>query len=59
MRYFCFPGASRLFTYAFALLTITLSSLSPARAQVLYGSIVGTVEDQTGAIIQNAAVTIH
>jgi hypothetical protein len=30
----------------------------PARAQVLYGSIVGTVQDQTGGVVPNATVTI-
>lgn len=59
MRYPCFPGANRLFTYGFALLTVTISSFLPVRAQVLYGSIIGAVEDQTGAVIQSATVTIH
>ena len=30
----------------------------PAQAQVLYGSIVGTVTDQTGAVVPNATVVI-
>jgi len=30
----------------------------PAAAQVLYGSIVGSVEDQTGALVPNARVTV-
>src|ERR1035437_8633428 len=30
----------------------------PARAQVLYGSIVGTVQDETGGVVPNATVTI-
>ena len=30
----------------------------PAGAQVLYGSIVGAVQDQTGAVVPNATVTI-
>ena len=30
----------------------------PAAAQVLYGTIVGTVEDATGAVVPNAKVTI-
>src|SRR5215471_19268035 len=44
----------RLFTVA---LLIGLSN-KPADAQVLYGSIVGAVEDATGASIPKAAVTI-
>jgi hypothetical protein len=32
--------------------------LSPARAQVLYGSIIGAVEDQSGAVVQGATVGI-
>ena len=30
----------------------------PARAQVLYGSIVGTVQDESGGVVPNATVTI-
>src|SRR6266545_3814202 len=30
----------------------------PVRAQVLYGSIVGTVQDRSGAVIQGAAVVL-
>ena len=30
----------------------------PAAAQVLYGTILGTVEDATGAVVPNAKVTI-
>src|SRR5712692_5083034 len=32
--------------------------VQPGSAQVLYGSVVGTVEDQSGAVVPNAAVTI-
>ena len=32
--------------------------VSPAAAQVLYGSAVGTLQDQTGAVIAGAAVTM-
>jgi len=31
---------------------------SPALAQVLYGSVVGTVEDQSGAVVSGAAITL-
>jgi hypothetical protein len=31
----------------------------PAAAQVLYGTIVGTVEDATGAVVPNAKVTVN
>ncbi|MBI3695470.1 MAG: TonB-dependent receptor [Acidobacteria bacterium] len=44
-------------TLPVALLLAGLVSI-PAEAQVLYGSIVGTVEDQTGAVVPNATVTI-
>ena len=30
----------------------------PAAAQVLYGSIVGTLTDETGAVVRNATVTV-
>src|SRR5215471_747666 len=32
--------------------------VQPASAQVLYGSVVGTIEDQSGAVVPNATVTI-
>ena len=35
-----------------------LVAAAPARAQVLYGSIVGTVEDQTGAVVPKATISI-
>ena len=35
-----------------------LCSVRPAEAQVLYGSIVGTVVDQSDAVVPNATVTI-
>ena len=47
-----------LLSTAIAVLTIAVSSTLPVRAQVLYGSIVGTVEDQTGAVIPGATVVI-
>ncbi|MBV8820731.1 MAG: TonB-dependent receptor, partial [Acidobacteriaceae bacterium] len=41
---------------ACALLIAT--SAAPAYAQLVYGSVVGTVEDQTGAVVPNAAVVL-
>src|SRR4051812_5366728 len=45
---------------AAAAIAIVLSALCPhgSEAQVLYGSIVGTLQDQTGAGVPNAALTI-
>jgi hypothetical protein len=43
---------------AVALLMIALLAVQPVSAQVLYGSIVGTVEDPSGAVIPGAALTI-
>ncbi|MFN0105079.1 MAG: TonB-dependent receptor domain-containing protein, partial [Bryobacteraceae bacterium] len=37
---------------------LILAAVNPVQAQVLYGSIVGTVEDPSGAIIPGAAVTL-
>ncbi len=42
---------------AFAL-TITAFAARPALAQVLYGSIVGTLTDETGAVVPKATVTV-
>ena len=42
-------------TFCFLLFCFTTVQ---AHAQVLYGSLVGTVEDQTGAIVPNAAITV-
>ena len=41
-----------------AVLTLVLYLAAPVRAQVLYGSVVGTVEDSTGAVVQGAAVVL-
>ena len=38
------------------LVLISVAGSAPADAQVLYGSIVGTVEDQSGAVVPNAEV---
>jgi outer membrane receptor protein involved in Fe transport len=37
---------------------IAASALSPVNAQVLYGSIVGTIEDPSGAIVPGANITL-
>jgi hypothetical protein len=39
---------------------VLLSALSPriSQAQVLYGSIVGSLQDATGSAVPNAAITI-
>ena len=43
---------------AAAILLLAVAAHSPLKAQVLYGSIVGTVEDPTGAIIPGATITL-
>ena len=45
-------------TCAIAALLFAYVAAKPAAAQVLYGSIVGTVEDQSGAVVPKATVTI-
>lgn len=37
---------------------LAVLSFSPARGQVLYGSIVGTTEDPTGAVVPGTLVTL-
>ncbi len=51
----CFRGKSLASCVAFL---VTCFLPQPADAQVLYGSIVGTVQDQTGAVVPKATVTI-
>ena len=41
-----------------AVLLLALLTSAPANAQVLYGSIVGTVEDPTGAVVPGATITL-
>ena len=45
-------------TCAIAVLLFGYVAAKPAAAQVLYGSIVGAVEDQSGAVVPKATVTI-
>src|SRR5579863_4945086 len=49
--------AVRITTTAIAFLALLLMS-SAAQAQVLYGSITGTVSDKTGAVVPNVPLTI-
>jgi hypothetical protein len=42
-----------------AAVILTCAAAPPARAQVLYGSVVGTVTDSTGAAVPGATVTIE
>ncbi len=49
--------AIRITTTAIAFLALLMMS-SAAQAQVLYGSITGTVSDKTGAVVPNVLVTI-
>ena len=41
-----------------AIAALLILAASPIRAQVLYGSVVGTVEDPSGAVIPGATVTL-
>ena len=43
---------------AIAVLLLGYGTVNPATAQVLYGSMVGAIEDQTGAVVPKATVTI-
>ena len=40
------------------LLLWTFGTVSPARAQAVYGSIFGTVTDKSGAVVPNATITV-
>ena len=44
--------------FGLAFLLATLLLVQPASSQVLYGSIVGTVEDSSGAVLPGAAITL-
>src|SRR5580658_10376171 len=45
--------------FRFALLLLFWVGVSGAQAQSTFGSIRGTVQDATGGVIPNAAVTVH
>ena len=46
-------------TFLYLTLVMSLSSLAPsAIAQAVYGSIFGTIADNTGAVIPNATITV-
>ena len=53
-----FTGITRKATILAGILLALFVSLQPARAQVLYGSIVGNVTDPQGAALPGVAVTI-
>jgi len=44
--------------WSLALLAVAVFTVAPVQGQVLYGSIVGTVEDASGAVIPNVAVSV-
>jgi hypothetical protein len=49
---------NRRFVLVLLVCALLLLLAQPAYGQVLYGSILGTVEDQSGAVVPNAAITI-
>ena len=51
-------GGSALVLSLLALSLAASLSVQPLKAQVLYGSITGTVTDQTGAVVPTAHVTV-
>ncbi|HPT28887.1 MAG TPA: carboxypeptidase-like regulatory domain-containing protein, partial [Bryobacteraceae bacterium] len=48
----------RLVIALIATLIVSIFAAAPATAQVLYGSVVGTVEDPTGAVVPGASVNL-
>jgi carboxypeptidase family protein len=53
------PNTRRWSCFAMLLVVLAVGALSPrVEAQVLYGSIVGTVRDSTGGVLPGATVTI-
>ncbi len=51
------PGARRALLMAVALLAILFTTMT-AGAQVLYGSLTGTITDKSGAVVPNVAVNL-
>ncbi len=51
-------GVTTAFFVLIALIAFVVLSAGPAKGQVLYGSIAGTVQDSTGGAVPNAMVTI-
>ena len=53
-----FRGVSRFALWLVAMAVLGLGSAQRLNAQILYGSVAGTVSDQTGAVVPGAAITI-
>lgn len=47
----------RVSVVCLTILAACITFASPAFSQVLYGSLVGTIEDQTGAVVPNSTIT--
>jgi Carboxypeptidase regulatory-like domain/TonB-dependent Receptor Plug Domain len=55
--YLSCPDLVKLFAMAFAVAMVLLMTVREAKAQTLYGSIVGAVTDANGAVVPGAAIT--
>ncbi len=53
-----FRAVSRFAIWLVAIAVLALGAAQRVNAQILYGSVAGTVSDQTGAVVPNAAITI-
>src|SRR5881628_857275 len=58
MRHAFFSSSSRIRVGLLLALVVALVTARAARAQVLYGSLVGMVHDSTGAVVPGGAVTV-